>query len=114
MCPLGGGGGGGLFLRIATLSTMADDTLLHGTPIGGSNGNPLFTPPIHKGVKLIFVSAPNQEMAEFLRAQRANDIAGWQEYLSQNPARPYAAEAGADRSAIFSAGEASLPAYDQP
>jgi len=97
-----------------TLSTMADDTLLHGTPIGGSNGNPLFTPPIHKGVKLIFVSAPNQEMAEFLRAQRASDMDGWLGYLSKYPAGPHAAEARRDLAAQYlSAGEASLQAYDR-
>jgi len=39
--------------------------------------------PIRPGVKLVFVTAPDNELAEFLLAQRANSIAGWQAYLSQ-------------------------------
>ena len=97
-----------------SLSALADQALLHGTPIGGGGGTPLSAPPIRKGVKLVFVPAPNLELAEFLRAQRANDMDGWQAYLSKYPSSQHTTEAKRSLAALFSdAGEASLQAYDK-
>ena len=42
-----------------------------------------------KGVKLVFVAAPNVELAEYLLAQRIGNIAGWQNYLAKYPAAPH-------------------------
>ncbi|MGD0548809.1 MAG: hypothetical protein ABR991_13470, partial [Terracidiphilus sp.] len=97
-----------------SLSGLADQALLHGTPIIAAAGTPVSAPPIRKGVKLIFVNAPNLELAEFLRAQRANDMEGWQGYLSRYPSTQHTAEAKRSLALIYiAAAEASLQAYDK-
>ncbi|MFZ1083759.1 MAG: hypothetical protein WAN35_02195 [Terracidiphilus sp.] len=97
-----------------SLSGLADQTLLQGTPINNGSGTPLTAPPIRKGVKLYFVAAPNLELAEFLRAQRAGDIDGWQAYLSRFPSSQHATEAKRSLATLYAnAGEASLQSYDK-
>jgi hypothetical protein len=97
-----------------SLSGLADQTLLQGTPINNGGQTPLNPPPIRKGVRLIFVAAPNLELAEFLRAQRAGDMDGWQAYLSRYPSTQHTAEAKRSLAVLFvSAGEASVQAYDK-
>jgi hypothetical protein len=96
-----------------SLSGLADQAFLHGTPISSGSGTPMAAPPIVKRVKLVFVNNPNQELAEFLRAQRASDIEGWQGYLSKYPATAHTAEAKRSLASLFvAAGEAALQAYD--
>jgi len=96
------------------LSGLADQAVLHGTPINSSSGAPLNAPPLRRGVKLVFVTAPNVEFAEFLRAQRASDVDGWQSYLSKYPSTAHTAEAKRSLASLFvDAGEASLQAYDK-
>jgi hypothetical protein len=95
-----------------SLSNLADQAVLHGNPIGGASSSA--AQPIRKGVKLVFVAAPNQEFAEFLRAQRASTIEDWQNYLSKNSASPHSAEAKRALALLFvDAGQASLQAYDK-
>lgn len=97
-----------------SLSALADQAVLHGNPIGGGSGTPLAAPPIKKGVKLVFVTAPDVEYAEFLRAERASDIDGWQSYLSKYPASAHTAESKRSLASLFvDAGETSLQAYDK-
>jgi hypothetical protein len=97
-----------------SLSGLADQAFLHGTPISSGSGTPMAAPPILKRVKLVFVNAPNQELAEFLRAQRASDIEGWQAYLSKYPATAHTAEAKRSLASLFvEAGEVALQAYDK-
>jgi hypothetical protein len=65
-------------------------------------------------VKLQFVGAPNPELAEFLRAQRASDIDGWQGYLTKYPATIHTSEAKRALASLFvDAGQVSLQAYDK-
>ncbi|MGO9777230.1 MAG: hypothetical protein ACLQGT_11800 [Terracidiphilus sp.] len=95
-----------------SLSGLADQAVLRGNPIG--SGNPLFAPPIKKGVKLLFVAAPNTELAEYLRAQRASDMDGWQAYLSKYPAAQHTTEAKhALASQFVAVGETAIQAYDK-
>jgi hypothetical protein len=97
-----------------SLSGLADQAFLHGTPISSGSGTPMAAPPIIKRVKLVFVNSPNQELAEFMRAQRASDIEGWQAYLSKYPATAHTAEAKRSLATLFvAAGEAALQAYDK-
>jgi len=97
-----------------SLSALADQAFLHATPIASGAGTPSAAPPIRPGVKLVFVASPNLELAEFLRAQRASDIDGWQSYLSKYPGSGHAAEAKRSLATLFvDAGEASLQAYDK-
>jgi hypothetical protein len=97
-----------------SLSGLADQAVLHATPIISAAGTPSVAPPIRKGVKLVFVNAPNMELAEFLRAQRASDVDGWQNYLSRYPATAHTSESKRSLATLFAeAGEASLQAYDK-
>jgi len=97
-----------------SLSDLADQALLQGNPISSGSVTPLAAPPFRKGVKLVFVAAPNMELAEFLRAQRANDIDGWQGYLTKYPATTHTSEAKRSQATLYvAAGEAALQDYDK-
>ncbi|MGB7984602.1 MAG: hypothetical protein WCF54_05530 [Terracidiphilus sp.] len=100
---------------VYSLSGLADQALLQGTPISGGVQTPLTAPPIRKGVKLLFVPAPNLELAEYLRAQRAGDMEGWQTYLSRYPSTPlHSVDAKRSLAGLYAAvGEASVQAYDK-
>lgn len=99
---------------VFSLSGLADQAQLQGTPVNNGSGTPLTAPPIRKGVKLFFVSAPNLELAEYLRAQRAGDIDGWQSYLSRYPATQHTADAKRSLASLYAAaGEVSIQAYDK-
>lgn len=50
-------------------------------------------PPLKPGVKLIFVSSPDVELAEFLRADRAGTIPVWKNYLGIYPSSHHTAQA---------------------
>ena len=97
-----------------TLSDLADRAILTGTPIAPSSVAAGGLPPLKKGVKLVFVAAPNLDLAEFLRAQRAGDIAGWLNYLAKYPTSPHTTDAKLALALLYgSAGEASLNAYQK-
>jgi hypothetical protein len=94
-----------------SLSELADQAALHAIPAGGTLSA---VPPIIKRVKLVFVAAPNLELADFLRAQRASDIDSWQGYLSKYPSTTHTAEGKRALAALFAeAGFASLQSYDK-
>ena len=57
--------------------------------------------PLKPGVKLVFVAAPDQEMAEYLRAERAGDIPGWQGYLGKYATGPHASAASKSLAALY-------------
>jgi hypothetical protein len=97
-----------------SLSELADQAMLHGTPLGTVTDAAAGAPPIKKTVKLVFVSAPNPESGEYMRAERATDIPGWQAYLSKYPAVAHSADAKLRLAALFvSAGEAAWQSYDK-
>ena len=67
-----------------TPAEAAEQAVIQGTPIpspGGSSNIPAFKP----GVQLVFIAAPDVEFAEFLRAQRANTLKDWQDFLLHYP-----------------------------
>ena len=43
-------------------------------------------PALKPGVQLIFIAAPDSEVADLLRAKRANTVKDWQDFLSRYPA----------------------------
>jgi hypothetical protein len=97
-----------------SLSDLADQAGLHGTPMGSATEAATGAPPIKKTVKLVFVSAPNAELGEYMRADRATDIPGWQGYLSRYPGSSHSAEAKLRLATLFvGAGESSLQSYDK-
>lgn len=97
-----------------TLSELADRAALTGTPVAPSSLPAGGLPPLKKGVKLVFVAAPNVELAEFLRAQRAGDIAGWLSYLAKYSASVHNSDAKLALATLYvAAGEASLNTYQK-
>jgi hypothetical protein len=69
-------------------------------------------PPLKPGVKMVFVVAPDVELAEYLRAERASTISWWQDYLSKYPSAPHTTQAKKSlTSLLVKDGENSLQAY---
>ncbi|HEY6253236.1 MAG TPA: hypothetical protein VI685_25045, partial [Candidatus Angelobacter sp.] len=75
-----------------TPAEAAEQAILLGTVVSSSiPGSDL--PLLKPGVKLIFVAAPDDELAQFLLAQRTNSIAGWQDFLSRHASSVHEGEA---------------------
>jgi len=95
-----------------TPSELADFAILSGTPIVPEGVTAPALPPLSKGVKIVFVSAPDTELAEYMLAQRISKINGWANYLSRYPATPHGGAAKGALAALYvEAGQASLDAY---
>jgi len=92
---------------------IATQALLKGVPASPPAGA-AEAPGLLPGVVLVFVSAPDAEFAEYLRAKRASDIPGWQAYLSKYSSSPHIADAK-KRLAILlvEKGVAALAAYNK-
>jgi hypothetical protein len=74
--------------------------------IPGTASGPM---PLKPGVKLVFVSAPDVELAEYLRAERASNTAFWQDYLKKYPSAPHSTQAKQSlASLLVQDGQASL------
>jgi len=67
-----------------TPSAMAEGMTLTAAPIGTSSDSTTGTPHIKSGVKLVFIDAPNKELAEYLLADRMASVAGWESYLAKH------------------------------
>jgi hypothetical protein len=71
-------------------------------------------PPLKPGVTLVFVVAPDVELAEFLRAGRAATIPQWQDYLGKFPTATHASRAKeALTSLLVADGAHDLDAYQK-
>ena len=75
-----------------TPAEAAEQAVLQGTPVSSSAPDAAM-PALKPGVQLVFVSAPDVELADFLRAQRANTVKGWQEFLGRYSSSKYLAGA---------------------
>lgn len=92
-----------------SLTDLAEQAKVTGTVLGGGTGA---IPPIQKGVKLVFLTAPDQELAEYMVAQRSGNIAGWRNYLSKNATAPHVSDAKRSLAILYvEDGQASLDAY---
>jgi len=69
----------------------ADQIVIQGTPASASSPGTLGLKP---GTQVIFVAAPDDELAGFLRAQRANADPDWRDFIRHYPSSKYAGEAG--------------------
>ena len=97
-----------------SLSDLVEQSALHGMPIAPASDAAAGTPPLKKGVKLVFVAAPNVELAEYLRAQRATDVEGWRAYLGKYSSGPHTTDGKLALATLYvAAGEKSLAAYRQ-
>jgi hypothetical protein len=68
-----------------TPAQLADKAALQGQVLSSSPAGLSAPPPFKAGVRFVFVTAPDTELAEYLRADRAQSIAAWQDYLSRYP-----------------------------
>src|SRR5580698_4321132 len=97
-----------------SLSDLVEQSALRGTPIAPASDASAGVPPLKKGVKLVFVAAPNVELAEYLRAQRATEIESWRAFLTKYATSPHITDAKLALATLYvAAGEKSLAAYRQ-
>jgi len=68
-----------------TLTQLADRAALTGQILSSSPAGTTALPPFKPTVKIVFVAAPDTELGEFLRANRAHSVAQWQDYLARYP-----------------------------
>ncbi len=68
-----------------TPAQLADRAVLTGQVVGSSPAGTTVVPPFKPTVEIVFVAAPDTELAEFLRANRAHSVAQWQDYLGRYP-----------------------------
>ena len=68
-----------------TPAQLADRAALSGQVLSSSIPGVTTLPPFQPTVKIIFVQAPDNELAEYLKANRAHSIAQWQDYLTRYP-----------------------------
>jgi hypothetical protein len=67
-----------------TPAAAADQAILRGTPTPSSPRDAVI-PELKPGVQLVFVAAPDVELADFLRAQRANTLKDWDDFSTRYP-----------------------------
>ena len=68
-----------------TPAQLADKAALQGKVLSSSPEGTTEVPAFKAGVKIVFVAAPDTELGEYLRAERAHSVAQWQDYLSRYP-----------------------------
>ncbi len=94
-----------------TPAELADQAALVGSVVAASEGQPSEIPPVKRGVQVFFIGAPDTELAEYLRAQRAKSVVVWQEFLTRYAASSHAADARKKLADLFE--QAAESAFDQ-
>jgi hypothetical protein len=95
-------------------AAMAETAVLRGDALAPASDGGSGAQPLKKGVKLVFVDAPNVELAEFLLAQRTASIAGWRNYLAKYPTSPHTNEARNVLATLYvEAGEKAFSVYQK-
>ncbi len=94
-----------------TPAAAAEQAMIRGTPVSSSPRDAMI-PEFKPGVQLLFIAAPDVELADFLRAQRANTVRDWEDFLTRYPSSARRASAQ-DAIAGFhqQAGEAAFAQY---
>jgi len=64
-------------------SDLADRAQMEGRIVSASDPAQTQVAPLKPGVKLVFVAAPDQEYAEYLRADRTAAVQSWKDYLAK-------------------------------
>jgi hypothetical protein len=75
-----------------TAAEAAEQATVQGTPVSASDPE-LGIPVLKPGVQLVFVLAADSELADYLRARRANTETDWKEFLARYPSSTRAADA---------------------
>jgi hypothetical protein len=93
-------------------SDLAEHAVLQGKVLSSSVAGIDSPPPLKIGVRIVFVSELDTEFAEYLRAERANSIANWVDYLARYPNSSHAAAAKHSQAVLLDQeAQASLTAY---
>jgi hypothetical protein len=96
-----------------TPAQAAEQAVLQGLPVSSSQPGAAL-PEFRPGVRLVLVAAPDVELAEYLRAQRAGTAKDWQDFLLRYPSSAHAAEIKNELAAIQQrAAEASFAAFQK-
>jgi len=94
-----------------TPAELADKAILQGRTAASPSGDQGL-PTFGAGVKVVFVAAPDVDLAEYLLAQRTNTIVEWQDYLARYGDSPHASPAKDSlASLLVKDGEDHLSAY---
>lgn len=72
-----------------TPGQLASRSAFEGKPIGSAT----VLPPCKPGLLIVFVTAPDDEFAQFLLASRASQIPFWEDYLAKYPSTAHTKEA---------------------
>lgn len=102
--------------RSYSVSDLAEMAQVMGALVSASSNaqGAGFPVQIKRGTKIVFVEAADVENAEYLRADRAQTIPLWQDYLKQFPSGPHLALARSGLAALFTnQAEAELAAYNK-
>lgn len=98
---------------VLTPAQAADQAVLQGAVVSSSapdDGIPV----LNRKVQVLFVAAPDAELAEFLRAQRANTIKDWQDFVTRYASSRHATEARSAIAALHEhSAEAAFAQYQQ-
>src|SRR5208282_950028 len=90
-----------------TASELAEKAVLQGRTASGQD-----PPTLKPGVKVVFVAAPDTELAEYLRAERNGNVVGWQDFLVRYPDSTYTTKAKPPLATLLARdGEDHLAAY---
>ncbi len=96
----------------STPAELAELAVAQGRVVASSPAGVDAPQPIKRGVKIQFVVTADTELAEYLRAERANSIPGWQDYLGRYPAATHSGQAKQSLAALLvKEGEDYLAAY---
>jgi hypothetical protein len=95
-------------------AAMAENIPFRGDAVAPGSDGATGQQPLKNRVKLVFVSAQNVELAEFLLAQRVANVAGWKNYLVKYPGSSHTDEAKDTLAALYvKAGEKALSDYQK-
>ena len=95
-----------------TLAQLADRGVLTGQVLSSSPAGTTTVPPFKAGVQIVFVSAADTELGEYLRANRARSVAQWRDYLGRFSKSAHADAAKQALAALLlKEGEDGLAAY---
>ena len=94
-----------------TPAEAADQAVLQGTPVSASSPRVLGLKPT---AQVVFVAAPDIELADFLRAQRANTDKDWHDFIRHYPSSKYVSDAHSALAGLHEqAAQAAFGRYQQ-
>jgi hypothetical protein len=86
---------------VLTVAELADRAVMEGQVLPMSDPPQSQITPLKPGTMLVFVSSADQELAEYLRANRAADVRLWQSYLAKFPSGSHTGIAKKSLAALY-------------